>query len=136
MQTCFSFEKEELDKLILNIYGFLLLLDNYYLGKYELKDEDKIKNVPKPRPRRTLWWQDILLELENKEVNNWINLCFILLNIPYEMQVNFGKNLTQSLKCIKKSRNMSEVKLFSIVNPHNELIIGLVYRRLNKNNKN
>lgn len=136
MQTCFSFKKEELENLILNIYGSSLLLDNYYLGKYEFKGKNKGRNVPKPRPRRTLWWHDVLLELENRKTDNWIDLGFILLNTPYEAQINFGKNLKQYMKSIKKSQNMSDLKSFSVVNPRNELIIGFVYRRLDKNNRN
>ncbi|WP_104384144.1 hypothetical protein [Sphingobacterium sp. HMA12] len=78
----------EMDK-----YGFINVtskskeLDNYIIGSANSE------KVEKPELRMTKWWKDILTRIEDRKFQSWLEVSYILLNIPISGQEHFEKEV-------------------------------------------
>jgi hypothetical protein len=73
-------------------------LDPYFVG---VSQDIETK---KPSIKRTLWWNDILKYLFSRQSNHWLEMSFILLNVPNLEQKTFEKKLNTLKKKIKAGR--------------------------------
>lgn len=84
-------------------------LDHYIIGNA------KGGAVAKPTLKRTKWWNDILLQIEDRKKDSWLRNCFILLNFPEELQKEFERDVEKIAKSML--RDQAEY-------PHNWIIYG------------
>ncbi|WP_307531032.1 hypothetical protein [Pedobacter sp. W3I1] len=55
-------------------------LDNYIIGTAHGE------KVIKPELTKTRWWKDMLIRLEEKQFQTWLETSYILLNVPIDLQ--------------------------------------------------
>ena len=67
-------------------------LDNYIIGS-ALKEK-----VRKPELKKTNWWRDMLLRMEEKQTETWLETSYVLLNVSLEIQ----EHLELMLKDLEK----------------------------------
>jgi hypothetical protein len=135
LQTGFNIGATEYGEYGLMLYGESQKLDPYYMRKFRAGD----KNISKPRPRRTKWWNDILLKLDNKKFPRWTEVGFILLNVSFEDQQKFENRVTALKKTVKRDwirrSHINTVVLFNGPPQRRDIIIGWAYKNVNKDER-
>jgi len=89
-------------------------LDNYIIGSANRE------KVVKPELQKTKWWKDILLRLEEKQIQTWLETSYVLLNIPIDAQQEFER-LVKEMEA-KMHRGKAEY-------PHNWILLGTAEKR-------
>lgn len=84
-------------------------LDNYIIGS---ANHEK---VVKPELQKTRWFKDILLRLEEKQFQTWLESSYVLLNIPIDAQQEFERLVDDQEK--KMHQGKAEY-------PHNWILLG------------
>jgi hypothetical protein len=78
-----------------NKYGFFNIsskskeLNNYIIGHANNEE------VVKPELQMTKWWKDMLTRIDKKQFQYWLEISYILLNIPIEGQELFEHDITK-----------------------------------------
>jgi hypothetical protein len=67
-------------------------LDNYIIGSANGED------VKKPELKKTQWWKDILQRIEERKFQTWLESSYVLLNIPFDAQKIFEKQVAKQKK--------------------------------------
>lgn len=84
-------------------------LDNYIIGS---ANKEK---VVKPELQKTKWWKDILLRLEEKQIQTWLETSYVLLNIPIDAQQEFER----LVKEMEEKMHLGKAEY-----PHNWILLG------------
>lgn len=138
LKTGFNIGEYEFNKTKLMIGTESFDLDPYYTNKFTIWGNSK--QVPKPLPRRTTWWNDIIHRLDNNKINRWTEIANVLLNLSYEDQKDFEKavgkiklNLTNYMG-VGKLDNMVIMSVGPL--QRKELLIGIVYKDMGSIERN
>ncbi len=135
VKTSFNIGKTEFDEVPLGLYGESEEVFNaYYLNK------NVPGEVPKPRPRRTKWWQDIINKLESTKNLGWSEITVQLLNVAYEDQVKFEEGIEEVKKIVDKEwkipKHTDHLILTNECGGHEELSVGYCYKDMNIEERN
>ncbi|MGJ1382691.1 hypothetical protein [Sphingobacterium siyangense] len=85
----FNFSPEMQKFGLINVTSKSKELDNYIIGS-----ANNLK-VARPALRMTKWWKDILTRIEERKFANWLEVSYILLNIPISGQEHFEKEVKE-----------------------------------------
>ena len=124
LQTGFNFSDTEFDNTFVQLYGVSEEILDSYLTTKHLNEQN-----PKPLPRRTKWWQDILNRLNKLKPLRWVDVSLTLLNVSFEDQIAF-ENKIKEIKDIvlKEWKQKNHTNYVSFYNKNsNEIIIGYCY---------
>jgi len=137
IKTSFNIGETEFAEMPLELYGESEEVFNaYYLNK----NKKEGKTIPKPRPRRTKWWQDIINKVENTCNPYWSEITVSLLNVAYEDQLNFEEGLDKIKKIVDKEwkipKHTNQVILTNETKEREHLIIGYCYKDMNVKERN
>jgi hypothetical protein len=138
LKTGFNIGEYEFNKTKLMIGTESFDLDPYYINKFSIWENSK--QVPKPLPRRTTWWNDIIHRLDNNKIKGWTEIANILLNLSYEDQKDFEKGVEKikgNLKSYSGRGQMDNMVIMSVgPQQRKELLIGLVYKDISNTERN
>jgi hypothetical protein len=109
LDTGFNIGDVEFSDTLLHLMPLANKLDQYF-SNYWLD-----YGFPKPRPRRTKWWNEILRRIEEQPSVRWTEFGYVLLNVPYEDQ----QKLIQRFHSMKQS---VEQKWHSDENPNSVIL--------------
>lgn len=127
--TGFNIGDAEFNGMPIILHGESQKLDNYYLNLTGIK----------PWPRRTKYWQDILLKLEKGMIPGWTEISNILLNVSFEDQQTIEKRFIKIKKTTKnKWGDPSLENIIAFANgpiQRRDLIIFIAYKELSKENR-
>lgn len=84
-------------------------LDNYIIGAANNED------VVKPELQMTKWWKDMLIRIEQKQFQAWLEVSYILLNIPISGQEFFERDVAE----LKTKMHLGTAEF-----PHNWILMG------------
>lgn len=84
-------------------------LDNYVIGS------SNNENVVKPELQMTKWWKNILDRMEEKKFQSWLEMSYLLLNIPFSGQELFERDILE----LKKKMLSGSAEF-----PHNWILMG------------
>lgn len=137
LKTGFNIVKTEFDEMPLELYGESEeVFNDYYLNKNHVDNNI----IPKPRPRRTRWWQDIINKVEATKNPCWTEVAVQLLNIAYEDQIKFEEGIEKVKKIVNKDwkipEHINQVILTNELGGHEELLVGYCYKNMNIYEKN
>lgn len=134
LDTGFNIGEAEFDGLPMVLHG----LDNA-LNPYFMREWTSIK-AAKPRCRRTRWWMDILQRLEERPIERWTELGYILLSTAFKDQVLFEKEFRRVKTIVKtKWRTLNHKNVVSLLNGparRRDAIVGCAYKRITKVERN
>lgn len=98
------------------------------------------KSAPKPSPRRTAWWDDILTRMESGPIPRWTDVGYIMLNVSYEDQRKFQRMFSvvkrNVIKNWQKRGHRNSLVLLSGPPQRRDVIVGLAYKNVDKNTRN
>jgi hypothetical protein len=97
-------------------YALNLLLKSKELDPYFSARANGI-TIKKPRLKLTEWWRDIIDYIVLRKPQLWAEIGYILLNVPYEDQQKFKKNLINL--SVKVQRGKTDL-------PHNWVVLETV----------
>lgn len=84
-------------------------LDNYIIGSANNEE------VIKPELQMTKWWKDMLTRMEQKQFQSWLEMSYLLLNIPIAGQEYFERDIAElKVNMLKGSTEF----------PHNWILMG------------
>lgn len=131
LQTGFNIGQTPKD-VYFELYGASQdVLDAYYLNK---------QIIPKPRPRRTEWWQDLINKIEFRNNFGWLKLTLQLLNVSYEDQLKFERGVKKVIKIVEKDwknpKHINQVLLLNEIEKEKELLICYCYKDKNTAERN
>lgn len=137
IKTSFNIGKTEFGKMPLELYGESEEVFNaYYLNKNSSYGEI----IPKPRHRRTKWWQDIINKVESAKNPGWSEVTVPLLNVAYEDQLKFEEGIEEVKKIVdnewKIPEHTNQVILTNETKEREHLIIGYCYKDMNVKERN
>ncbi len=122
----------------MELYGFSQeILDPYFLSKNPNR-----KRIPKPKLKRTKYWQKIIKKNDYSENLDWSNIGIQLLNVSYEDQIVFKDKLKKLKNIVRKRWKDHDHKSYIILNNEYEkkaeIIICYAYKKINRDeiNKN
>jgi len=129
----FNIGETEYDtKLLINLTLKSKALDPYYIGK------SRNVNVKKPQLKKTKYWSELLLKVE-QSCKNWLIINYILLNLPKEDQQKFEKNLKTLTKRILdgKCKKRHNYMILNAGPPRRKYaIVGYPYFNTDKTTRN
>lgn len=73
-------------------------LDPYIIGTNEGV------NVKKPRLPMTKWWRDMLSQIQNRQIEGWMETCYVLLNSTKDDQRKFQSAIRKLAGAISRGR--------------------------------
>lgn len=133
IETGFNVGEAEFNGTPLILWGMSKFLDPYFMRQWW--DED----APKPRRQLTTWWLDILQRIEQRRVPRWTELGYILHNVAYDAQVGFEKGFkkvqNKVLRRWKSTGRQDFIRLLNGPPQRRDVIIGLAYKRLSKDER-
>ena len=137
LKTGFNIGKTEFDEMPLELYGESEeVFNDYYLNK----NSNNSNVIPKPKPRRTKWWQDIINKVEATKNLCWAELTVQLLNLAYEDQIKFEKGIEKVKRIVNREWEIAEpinqVILTNELGGHKELLVGYCYKNMDFNESN
>jgi len=148
----FSYEGDELDLLGYYLDNAFNIGDAEYDKKFHLdmcmksKELDPYfvarsrgKIIDKPKLEMTTWWKDIINKLVERKPERWLEMGFILLNVPKNDQEKFERKLTRLKKMIRKGsvkHKHNWIFLKTIPKQRSYYVVGLPYTTRNREEKN
>ena len=137
VKTSFNIGETEFAEMPLELYGESEEVFNaYYLNK----NNTNSKPIPKPRPKRTKWWQDIINKLEKRKNPGWSEITVPLLNVTYEDQIKFEEGLEKVKKIVDNEwmvpEHTNQVILSNETKEREYLIIGYCYKNIDRRERN
>jgi hypothetical protein len=95
LDTGFNMLHMESEKIMLNLMLKSKELDPYIIAHAQGQI------LPKPELKMTQWWKDILMRLENKKIDRWTEIIYILLNTNIENQKEFERRIKETIQQTK-----------------------------------
>lgn len=137
VKTSFNIGETEFAEMPLELYGESEDVFNaYYLNKNNPNTEP----IPKPRPRRTKWWQDIINKLEKRKNPGWSEITVPLLNVTYEDQIKFEEGLEKVKRIVDDEwmipEHTNQVILANEIKEREYLIVGYCYKNMTRSERN
>lgn len=127
LQTGFNFGDTDFNNVFIQLYGVSEeILDSYLITKH-LEEQN-----PKPLPRRTKWWQDIIGRIDDLKPLRGIEVSLSLLNVSFEDQKAFEMKVKEVKNIVDKEwKQKNHTNYVSFYNkPAEELIIGYCYNNI------
>jgi hypothetical protein len=127
LQTGFNFGDTDFNNTFVQLYGVSEEILDSYLTTKHLGEQN-----PKPLPRRTEWWQDIIDRIDNLKPLRWIEVSLTLLNVSFEDQIAFEKKINEVKDIVAKEwKQKNHTNYVSFYNKTaEELIIGYCYNNI------
>jgi hypothetical protein len=133
LETGFNIGEDEFSDQIMILRGASEKLDNYYVGR------NYAENLPKPIPRRSKFWKDTILKLEERKFYGWSEIAYIFLNVIYEDQIKIEHAIQNQSKYVYRNWGMPNLKnsiiLLTGPSDRQNMIIWFLYRDIPKNER-
>lgn len=130
----FNIGEAEYDDTPLIIYGISETLDPYFMRVWTGD------TVPKPRRRYTKWWHRIINRMEEQPIPRWTEVGYMLLNLSYEEQETFEKQLRRVRRDVINGRFApapgGAYVMPSGAEKRRGVVIGLAYKGVAKEKRN
>ena len=134
IETGFNIGEAEFDGTFFFLHELSKTIDPYYMQKWDSKDDSK--------PSRTLtnWWKDLLDYIEKRQMSRWAEIGFILLNVPYEDQIEFEKGFKRIQKVVQKHwRRPNHKNTFMLSTgpeQRRDALVGVAYKEAETERRN
>lgn len=133
LETGFNIGDDEFSDQIMMLSGSSEKLDDYFIAR------DYSYEIIKPKPRRTKWWQDTLLKLEERKFLGWSEIAYIFQNVIYEDQIKIENAVRNQKRIVHNNWRLPNLKnsILLITGPsrRQNLIIWFLYKDIPKNER-
>jgi len=113
--------------------GMLLMGMTEFIDEYYVALDNNIVRK-KPKLKQTIWWHDILLRLETKRPQYWLDASIMLLNYPIDEQYKAERAFRKIKKYVQKNWRNPKHMNSVIITPHNNRQDALALVALKKRN--